>query len=346
MKTLAETIIFPIKTGFLCVCLLLIFGNQTTQAQQVPRYSQFIMNEFLVNPAVAGVDGMTLMNLTGRLEWVGFSGGTPKTYTCNVQTRLLKRRNEVLSRKSGNKLLKERKGHVGLGAGIINDYNGAFQRIGFSGTYAYHLFLNNSQLSFGLTGSIIQLNIRSKYIEFKEGDDRMAGLTDGSIWIPDFAVGINYVTPHFHVGFSSVQLTESNLSFGSTEIKLNSTEVNYNRNYFLLMSYINSLGPNNDWEIEPSAIVKSNDKFKAGIKAQADILLRFIYDKSYWFGAGYRTSNDMIILLGLRYNQLYATYSFDYGTNALSKNSYGSHEISLTLKFGESVRRFNWLERY
>lgn len=327
--------------------IILIFTtNLSIQAQQVPRYSQFIMNEFLVNPAVAGVDGMTVANLTGRLEWVGFSNGTPKTYTCNVQTRLLKRRNDVKSQKTGNKFIKSRKGRVGLGAGIINDYNGAFQRIGISGTYAYHLFLKNSQLSFGLTGSIIQLNIREKYIEFKEEDDRMTGLTAGSIWIPDFAVGINYMTPHFHVGFSSVQLTESNLSFGNTQIQLNSTAINYNRNYFLLMSYINSLSANKDWEFETSAIVKSNDKYKAGIKTQADILLRFIYDKSYWFGAGYRTTNDAIILLGLRYNRLYISYSFDYGTNGMSKNSYGSHEISLTLKVGESTRRFNWLERY
>jgi type IX secretion system PorP/SprF family membrane protein len=347
MKNQTQNIRFKFEASSLIICFILLFGsNRSIQAQQVPRYSQFIMNEFLINPAVAGVDGMTLTNLTGRMEWVGFSGGTPKTYSFNVQTRLLKRRNDVLSRKTGNKFIKSRKGRVGIGGGFINDYNGAFQRIGFSGTYAYHVTFNNSQLSFGLTGSIIQLNIRPKYVEFKEEDDRMKGLTDGSIWIPDFAAGINYMTPHFHIGFSSVQLTESHLSFGNTEIQLNSTEINYNRNYFLLLSYINYLNTNKDWEFETSSIVKSNDKIKAGIKAQADILLRFIYEKSYWFGAGYRTSNDLIILTGLRYNQLYATYSFDYGTNAMSKNSYGSHEISLTLKFGESTRRFNWLERY
>jgi len=332
-------------TFFVPIFVLIIVFLNHAEGQQIPRYSQYIMNEFLVNPAVAGVDGMTVTNLTGRLEWVGFSSGTPKTFSCNIQSRLLKRRNDVKFHKSGSKLLKSRKGRVGIGGGLVNDYNGAFQRIGISGTYAYHIFIKNSQLSFGLTGSCTQLNILSNHIEFKEEDDRMIGISGSNIWIPDFSVGINYMTSHFHVGFSSVQLTESVLAFGNTDIKLHSTSVNYNRNYFLLLSYINCFS-NKEWEYEASTIVKSNDKYNAGVKIQADLLARFIYKKSYWFGAGYRTSNDVIALAGMRHNGFYLTYSFDYGTNTMSKNSYGSHEISLTLKFGESVRRFPWLERY
>jgi len=40
-------------------------------AQQLPRYSQYIMNEFLINPAVAGVDGRTCIDLSARKEWLG-----------------------------------------------------------------------------------------------------------------------------------------------------------------------------------------------------------------------------------------------------------------------------------
>jgi len=113
-----------------------------------------------------------------------------------------------------------------------------------------------------------------------------------------------------------------------------------------LASLLNSFRSNRDWEYEISSIIKANDEFSSMLMVQGDFLMRFIYDKSYWFGAGYRTTNDFIALTGFKYDRLYVTYSFDYGTNGISQNSYGSHEISLSLKYGESVRRFNWLDRY
>ena len=44
--------------------------------------------------------------------------------------------------------------------------------------------------------------------------------------------------------------------------------------------------------------------------------------------------------------RFYAGYSFDYGFNQLSYRSYGSHEIVMDCKLGDSVRRYRWLERY
>ena len=41
------------------ICLT---GN--SYAQQVPMYSQYIMNGFLINPSFAGRDGYTTVNLT------------------------------------------------------------------------------------------------------------------------------------------------------------------------------------------------------------------------------------------------------------------------------------------
>ena len=44
-----------------------------SSAQQVPMYSQYIMNGFLVNPSLAGRDGLTTVNLTVRKQWVGLA---------------------------------------------------------------------------------------------------------------------------------------------------------------------------------------------------------------------------------------------------------------------------------
>jgi len=58
------------------IFFLLIFValQQTSHAQQLPLYSQYLYNKFLINPAVAGSDGFTSLNITAREQWVGYSG--------------------------------------------------------------------------------------------------------------------------------------------------------------------------------------------------------------------------------------------------------------------------------
>ena len=58
-------------------------------AQQVPLYSQYMMNGFLLNPAVAGSEGYTAINLTAREQWLGLKDA-PKTHAVSGQTRILK----------------------------------------------------------------------------------------------------------------------------------------------------------------------------------------------------------------------------------------------------------------
>ena len=47
------------------------FLSQSGYSQQLPVYSQYMMNKFLINPAVAGSEGYTSFNLTAREQWIG-----------------------------------------------------------------------------------------------------------------------------------------------------------------------------------------------------------------------------------------------------------------------------------
>src|SRR5512145_1356881 len=69
-----------------CVILASIVG---LQAQQQPVYSQYMLNTYLVNPAVAGAEGLTSFNLTARKQWAGYAEG-PSTYAVSGQMRILK----------------------------------------------------------------------------------------------------------------------------------------------------------------------------------------------------------------------------------------------------------------
>ena len=70
--------------------VLLITVCMTARGQQLPLYSQYLYNKFLINPAVAGSDGYTSVNLTAREQWVGYKGA-PRTFSFSFQTRMLKR---------------------------------------------------------------------------------------------------------------------------------------------------------------------------------------------------------------------------------------------------------------
>ncbi len=336
---------------FISVVLSLI--PAAGMAQQIPRSSQYIMNEFIVNPAVAGVDGMTTLNISGRKEWIGFSEDvpTPETYSASFQTRFLKKSSEVKNGIFGKRLVKASKGRVGMGISLINDYNGALQRTGINATYAYHIFLREAQLSFGLTASIAQMKIRSKYLNFKDNDEPLLNLANSSYWIPDFGAGINYMQQNFHIGFSASQLLESKFVFGNSGINTGDPDIHYKRNYNLISSYKHDLAAGSSWEYEPSVLIKMYDPVQfqptfSGPMLQADMMLRIIYQKGLWFGLAYRTSQEFVALLGVKVQKLYISYSFDYGTNSLSSLSYGSHEISISLKLGDSTRRLPWTGRY
>src|SRR5512137_2244083 len=114
------------KNIFLVIALSL--SCNVSFAQQVPMYSQYIMNGFLVNPSIAGRDGYTTVNLTVREQWVGMQDA-PSTYAASFQTRLL--RNSYISKSTAvkKKLVKPTKGsRVGLGGYLFSDYNGIMRR--------------------------------------------------------------------------------------------------------------------------------------------------------------------------------------------------------------------------
>jgi type IX secretion system PorP/SprF family membrane protein len=320
------------KLAFIAILSLFYLGDCYTQ--QSPIYSQYILNEFLINPAVAGIDGMTTINLSGRKQWLGLRN-TPETYSASISTRILKSPFRI----SNRRYRRGSSGRIGLGASFVNDKNGAINRTSFQFTYAYHIFIQNYQLSFGLKAFGTQFNIDQELITFRESDPNVESMLGKSAFIPDAGAGVNFSTPNAQVGFSASHLLESAIKFGDMEV--DTDELEHIRNYNLFGFY-RTLMRNRDWTFEQSAILRGNEK----LRFSAETSVRFIYQKEYWAGMSVRTSGEIIVLAGIKLNRIYIGYSFDYGFNQLSYRSYGSHEIVMALKLGDSIRRYRWLERY
>lgn len=329
------------KIFIISATLFLCLGSGFSQ--QLPVYSQYVLNEFLINPSVAGIDGMTTVNFSGRKQWIGIQN-TPETYSACVSTRILKSPFSIHRRK----MRKSSKGRVGLGAAFVSDRNGAVGRTNFRIIYAYHIFFRDNQLSFGLEANTTQFQIDRSLIEFRDPDaPEVENMLDRSTYIPDAAVGINYSTPMAHIGFSANQLFQANIKIGNYRIR--DTKLIHTRHYNLYGFHRIKL-QKEQWELEPSILYSTNFRFSKNSSYKPyhrlDISSRIIYNKEYWAGLSFRTSRELILLLGLKVKRLYFGYSFDYGFNQFSRLSWGSHEVYIAIKFGDSIRRYRWFERY
>jgi type IX secretion system PorP/SprF family membrane protein len=306
------------------------------EAQQVPLYSQYLLNGFLLNPAVAGSEGYTAVNLTAREQWIGFRDG-PGTYALSFQTRVLKK--SYISRQSSVKRRQRsgsRSGNVGLGGYLFNDRNGAVERIGLKGTYAYHINLAQSQLSFGLSLVAYQFRLDDDLINLEDPGDALWLGADKSVFIPDADFGVYYTGRQYWAGFSVDQMFESVLKIGDAGYDRYKME----RNYYLMGGY--DFEVRRDITVTPSTLVK----FAENGKMQADITGKLIYQQSYWGGLTYRTGHAVIVMAGVSVDKLIFGYAFDFGFNSIMKHSYGSHEFTFVAKFGDNARRYRWLNRF
>ena len=305
-------------------------------SQQVPLYSQYMLNGFLLNPAVAGSEGYTAVNLTAREQWVGFNGA-PSTYALSFQTRIL--RKSYISRGSSVRRRRRsgsRNGNVGLGAYVFNDKNGAVERTGFKGTYAYHINFQQSQLSFGLSLMAYQFRIDDDLINLADpGDDLWMG-ANKSVFIPDADAGVYFSARNYWAGFSVDQLFESTLKIGDSGYDMYKME----RNYYLMGGY--DFEVRRDILLSPSALVK----YSENTKLQADISGKLYYQQSYWVGLSYRTGHAIIVMAGVSIDKFVFGYAFDIGLNSMMKYSYGTHEFTFIVKFGDNARRYRWLNRF
>ncbi len=316
------------------LCFLLTTG---VKAQQTPVYSQYMMNGFLLNPAVAGAEGFTALNLTAREQWLGFQHA-PSTYAVSAQTRLTRTNSlsKLLSIKKRRGRRRRPSGKVGLGAYLYNDQNGAVRRTGMQMTYAYHIFINNSQLSFGASLSMFQFKLDVSQADFTDGVYDPLVSNNNSIIIPDANFGVYYKSFAYYLGFSAVQLAQSSLKFSDQ------TASNFKmlRHYYLTGGYMFTL--QRDYEIIPSVLVKATEN----LAFQADINIKGFYKQDYWVGFSYRTSGAIVGMIGFKYDKYQFGYAFDYSFNQMSNYSFGSHELMLGVKFGDNRRRYRWLNRF
>jgi len=326
-----------VKRPVLILIFLLLISNLTF-GQQLPMYSQYLYNKILINPSIAGNDGYTSVSLTAREQWVGYSGA-PRTFSFSLSSRVLKKSHIQRSTSVRRNVYRPKAdGRVGYGLNVFSDRNGLITRTGFQADYAYHLWLQKgTQLSMGLalTGYIYKIN--DQEISFEDQNEPwMNNDLRRGIFVPDATFGISILNAKYSVGFSADQLLGAAVKIGNEAYD----KFKMSRQYYLYGSYDFSM--NNNVIIQPSFLMMTSEQ----LKPVADIGATYIYNQDFWVGLAFRTSAALVANVGVKYENMFIGYAYDYIMSQIQQVTYGTHEITFALKFGDNKRRYRWLDRY
>ena len=297
---------------YITVIVLLV---QFLKAQQLPQYTQYMLNDLAINPAVAGKDNFADVRSNNRYQWVGMTDA-PRTYMLTLHSPLKNR-------------------HMGLGTHIYTDIVGPTRRIGISLAYAYRIKIaEKTRLSFALSAGIQQWGIDGhKLILHDAGDDNLLTQYQTKT-VPDFGAGLYVHNEKWYVGFSAPQLYQSPIKL----YKDGDDKGTLVRHFILNAAY--KIDISDDFKVEPSFLVK----YATPAPIEIDFGTRVIYQEQMWLGIGYRHKDAITGLIGFMYkNYLMIGYSYDFTTSNLKKYSSGTHELMLGLRFSKQQSK-SWAD--
>ena len=73
------------------ICLIVVLQSiQFLFAQQRPQYTQYVLNNYIINPALSGIENYTDVKISSRDQWVGLNGA-PRTMYLTVHSPIGKK---------------------------------------------------------------------------------------------------------------------------------------------------------------------------------------------------------------------------------------------------------------
>lgn len=290
-------------------CLFLFYGV-VGYGQQRPHYSQYLQNQFLLNPALAGTSEYYDIRLGHRSQWLGIKDA-PQTYFLSGHMFLGKH----IGPYAGHSAY-ENNWFQGIGFLAVQDMTGPLSNTTIYLNYAYNMALTNTiRLSAGVAAGIQQYSLNGEKLQL---NDPSAPVAAGfSEMAPDAALGIWLYSRKMYLGASMQQVFAENMFKKETRIVRQ-------KHFFFTSGYL--LEVSDKISLVPSLLVKMVNPAPVSM----DLNLKIRYENSVWAGISYRDQDALAFLLGFTFSEvLDFSYSYDAGTSELHYFNSGSHEISL-----------------
>jgi len=313
----------------------LIFGALVVNGQQRPHYTQYIMNNYIVNPAIGGIENYIDAKMSLRNQWIGIDGA-PKTSYFTIHGPIGKSdyRNTVTSfdtkgmNPRGQSYWQDYTSatpHHGLGLTVVNYSTGYINRLTGFATYSYHIGLTNkTSLSAGVGLGLSSINLNLDKITLATSYDPAVVTTFDKLKSvkPELNAGLWLYSDIYFMGLSAQQIIPVKISlvdnslykstliphlFGTGGFRIPITED------------INGL---------PSVMVR----YIASAPVSVDVNFKAQYRDLLWVGGSYRKGVGFSAMTGVNIaNKFNISYSYDLNNSKymLGTLNKGTHEIVL-----------------
>ena len=279
-----------------------VFFTLSSYSQQLPEFTYFQMNKFIINPAFAGLKECMDFRIGARLKYTQLSSPFNTGYF------------SLNSRIKNNKRKSISTNFHAIGGSVIEDKIDITSNTYIDFAYAYNFKINRkNRVSTGVSiGTIFnryninQLNLNNP------GDPLLQN--SGQKWIfPNIGFGINLYGDNYYVGISAKQLTKNNYAVGINSI----TKTHLN-----IIAGIVAYDQNN-WTISPAINLMHVSKapFNTNINIMAE------YNHLFAFGLSYKPQESASIIGKLNIKKrISIAYAYDFVTSAIA---YNSQEITI-----------------
>lgn len=294
-----------IMKRILYISALFVGFSLASFGQQIPQYSQYMLNDYILNPATTGQHDYWEIKSNNRLQWVGITDA-PRTFILSAHGPFKKQ-------------------NMGMGGSVFADITGPTSRVGFYLSYAYHLKLSKSlKLGMGLSFGLLQYRIDGTKVTLYENGDPVFPNQVMTVYTADATFGLNLKHKNFNVGISLPQIIGNDLKFLENQ---DNPESRLARHYMLMGGYTFHVG---NFGIQPNVLLKyvfpAPPQFDAGLKLD--------WKDQFWIGASYRHDDAVSFMGGLAYKDYFVfAYSYDMATSNLRNYSNGTHELMVGVRF-------------
>ena len=327
-----------------------MLSSLISAAQQRPYYTQYILNNFIINPAVAGIENYWDVKASHRAQWVGLPDAPVTTYLTlhgPLRKKDFARATATTVPARGTNPRGEAywsdytaaDPHHGVGFTVLNDRTGPLNRFAAFGSYAYHLPISNrTTLSAGFSAGITNLSLDASKLNFGGTvlDPAVANSTLINTIKPDISAGLWLYSAKYFVGVSVQQIVPQQVAFSDNTVYLQRGKLV--PHIFMSAGYRMQLG--DDFSLLPSVLVRYINPLPIGF----DVNAKLKYQDLLWLGASYRYQDGFAAMAGMNINRnINIGYSYDLQTSSLNTVSRGTHEIMIGFLLGN--RYGDWCPR-
>lgn len=288
----------------LCVTVAFAAWSQSDAA-----LSHAWLGKTYYNPAAAGEYNAIHLTVGSRMQWVDFKRAPINVYVgADMPYKLLGQR---------------------LGVGVKAEYErmGLYTNARIGAQIAYKRKLGKNELSIGIQPGLFSQTFRGKeVIVLSDGgqEDPAIPKQDVSGTAFDANVGVYFKHPKFWAGFSVTHITSPAVELKTSREAVDFYEFKANRSFYFAGGG-NIPISNTLFEIQPSTLLAMSNK---AWLAQVATIVR--YNRMFNIGVGYRHRDAVSAFIGVNLKDAYLGYCYDYPVSAISKATFGSHEVFVT----------------